>query len=180
MQNKRARDLGTRVLIAGLIVPVYAATSATAATAAVSTQADQMEILEVHNAERAAVGVAPLQWSTSLQDSAQQWAEHLAATGSLEHSGPGENLWMGTTGAYSDSEKAGSWAAEKEYFLPGQAFPDVSSTGDWQDVGHYTQMIWYNTTTVGCGQASDGENDYLVCHYDPAGNVEGEYLLGQP
>jgi uncharacterized protein YkwD len=182
MHGRRARDLGARALIAGLIVPVYAATSATTATAAISTQADQAEILEAHNDERAAVGMAPLQWSTRLQDSAQQWAEHLAATGSFEHSDSdlGENLWMGTTGAYSDSEKVGSWAAEKEYFLPDQAFPDVSSTGNWQDVGHYTQMIWYNTTTVGCGQASDGENDYLVCHYDPAGNFLGEYPLGQP
>ena len=180
MHHTCARGIGARALIAGLIVPVYGATSVASATAATPTQTDQAEILEVHNDERAAVGTAPLQWSTSLQDSAQQWADHLAATGSFEHSDSdlGENLWMGTTGAYSDSEKVGSWAGEKEYFLPDQAYPDVSSTGDPSDVGHYTQMIWYNTTTVGCGQASDGESDYLVCHYDPAGNVLGEYPLG--
>jgi hypothetical protein len=180
MHGRRARDLGAGALIAGLIVPVYAATSATSATAAISTQADQAEILEAHNDARAAVGMAPLQWSPSLEDSAQQWAEQLAATGSFEHSGPGENLWMGTTGAFSDSDKVRSWAAEKEYFLPDQAYPDVSSTGDPGDVGHYTQMVWHDTTTVGCGLASDGENDYLVCHYNPAGNVRGEYPLGQP
>ena len=180
MHHGRTRTLGALGLVAGLAVPLCAAT---AATAAVSTRADQAEILQVHNDERAAVGMAPLEWSTSLEASAQQWADHLAQIHGLEHSGSGgsghgENLWMGTKGFFSDSDKVGSWIAEKEYFVPGQPFPDVSSTGNWQDVGHYTQVIWYNTTTVGCGLASDDDNDYLVCQYDPAGNVDGDYPLG--
>ncbi len=96
------------------------------------------------------------------------------------HSGSGENLWSGTKGAYSDSQKVGSWIAEKRYFIPGRKFSDVSTTGNWQDVGHYTQVIWYSTTSVGCAKASDANSDYFVCQYSPAGNVIGGYPLGHP
>lgn len=126
------------------------------------------------------MGVASLQWSSSLQSSAQKWAQHLAAIHKLQHSGPGENIWSGTKGHFSDTQKVGLWTAEKKYFLPHQQFPNVSSTGRWQDVGHYTQVIWYNTKTVGCGQASDASADYLVCQYQPPGNVSGQYPLGHP
>ncbi|WP_197707084.1 CAP domain-containing protein [Calothrix sp. NIES-3974] len=30
------------------------------------------------------------------------------------------------------------------------------STGNWVDVGHYTQIIWRNTTEVGCAIATAG------------------------
>jgi hypothetical protein len=39
--------------------------------------------------------------------------------------------------------------AEKRYFRPG-IFPDVSTTGNWYDVSHYTTMIWPTTERVGC------------------------------
>ena len=52
---------------------------------------------------------------------------------------------MGTRGAYELEEMAGGWAAEKSLFRPG-IFPAVSSSGQWSDVAHYTQMIWKGTT----------------------------------
>ncbi|MGY1623624.1 CAP domain-containing protein [Geodermatophilus sp. SYSU D00965] len=182
MHSGRTRTLGALGLIAGLAVPVCVATTA---TAAVPTLVDPAQILEAHNAARAEVGTAPLEWSSTLEASAQQWADHLAEIHGLEHSGPGgsghgENLWMGTRDVFSDAQKITFWTAEETFFVPGQTFPDVSNTGNWEDVGHYTQMVWYDTTAIGCGVASDDENDYLVCHYDPPGNVEGEYPLGHP
>jgi hypothetical protein len=137
-------------------------------------------IVTAHNQYRSAVGVGALQWSTTLATSAQGWANHLAAIHQLVHSGPGENLWMGTRGAYTDTQKVDAWGAEQQYFLAGRPFPDVSTTGNWQDVGHYTQLIWWNTTSVGCAQASDSSFDYLVCQYSPPGNVIGQYPLGHP
>jgi hypothetical protein len=40
--------------------------------------------------------------------------------------------------------------------------------------GHFTQIVWRASTTLGCGKATgkDG-NDYVVCNYDPAGNIAG-------
>jgi hypothetical protein len=80
---------------------------------------------------------------------------------------------MGTRGAYSIEEMAGSWAGEKSLFRPG-TFPDVSRSGKWSDVGHYTQMIWRSTAKVGCAIRSGGSWDVLVCRYAPPGNVVGQ------
>lgn len=137
------------------------------------------EILDAHNRYRAEVGVSPLSWSDDLANHAQDWANQLAASGTFEHSGTdgeGENLWMGTSGAYSLTDMVGSWGEEKQYFTGG-TFPDVSSTGNWADVGHYTQMVWRNTDQVGCGIADGNDgNSYLVCRYTPQGNFEGEIV----
>ncbi len=131
------------------------------------------EILNAHNNYRAEVGVPPLQWSEDLAASAQQWANKLAQTGTFEHSQAGENLAEGTTAAFSVTQLVDMWGGEKQYFSNG-TFPDVSSTGNWEDVGHYTQVVWRNTTEVGCGLASGNGNDVLVCHYNPAGNFVGQ------
>ena len=135
------------------------------------------ELLAAQNRYRAEVGVPPLTWSGTLAQSAQQWANQIAATGQFQHSGTpgvGENLWAGTTKAFSQTQMVDSWGSEKANFIPGGTFPDVSSTGNWADVGHYTQLVWRNTTQVGCAIASDGQNDYLVCQYSPEGNFLGE------
>lgn len=135
--------------------------------------AQAQEILAAQNRYRAEVGVPPLQWSGSLAASAQQWANHLAATGTFQHSGAGENLAEGTAGAFSVTKLVDMWGNEKQHFVHG-TFPNVSNNGNWADVGHYTQMVWRNTTEVGCGLARGNGNDVLVCHYNPAGNVTGQ------
>jgi hypothetical protein len=135
-------------------------------------------LLGIHNAERAAVGSAPLLWDPVLAVAAGVYAAELARTGVLRHSpraarpGQGENLWMGTRGAFAPAQMAGSWASERRWFRPG-IFPSVSNTGNWADVGHYTQMIWPTTTRVGCALASSARADFLVCRYAPAGNIDG-------
>lgn len=135
------------------------------------------EILNAHNKYRQEVKVPPLTWSNTLANNAQQWANNLASRGgNLQHSqntGEGENLWGGTAGAYSYTQMVDSWGSEKRYFVNG-TFPNVSSTGNWYDVGHYTQMIWRNTTSVGCGVARGSGKDILVCRYSPPGNYRGQ------
>lgn len=133
-------------------------------------------ILAAHNAERAAVGVAPVTWSRAMAAHAADWAKHLIKVGALQHSRPserpgeGENLWVGTAGAYSAAEMVAAWTAEKKDFKPG-AYPDVTRGGT---VGHYTQMIWKDTTEIGCATARGGQWDVLVCRYGPPGNMIGE------
>jgi len=172
------------VMMVGMVTPALAASGDTPHPS-VRSQTNLIpesisEILAAHNRYRSAVGVRALQWSNNLAISAQRWANHLAAIHQLVHSGPGENLWMGTKGAYTDTQRVNAWGAEKRYFLPHRKFPNVSTTGRWQDVGHYTQIIWWNTTSVGCGRASDNRFDYFVCQYRPVGNVIGQYPLGHP
>ena len=148
---------------------------------AVSAQANDLadQVLAVHNSERVLVGVPALTWSNSLAADAQAWADHLADIDQMVHAGSdtnpneGENLAAGSSGGYTDGQLAQLWADEKSYFVEG-TFPDVSSDGNWASVGHYTQMIWRNTTQVGCGHASSSGTDYLVCRYNPSGNYIGE------
>jgi uncharacterized protein YkwD len=139
------------------------------------------EILTAHNRYRQEVGVPLLTWSDALARDAQTWADQLAAMGgrTLVHSsadqrnGQGENLWLGTAGYYSYTNMVDGWGSERQFFRSG-VFPDVSTTGRWSDVGHYTQMVWRNTTQVGCAQAIAGGNDILVCRYSPPGNFQGQ------
>jgi hypothetical protein len=142
-------------------------------------------IIAAHNSERALVGAPALLWDNDLGTAAATYAQQMAFTGRFEHSdrkarrGIGENLWMGTHGAYTVESMVGAWASEKRMFFPG-IFPNNSRTGNWMAVGHYTQMIWPNTTRVGCALASTPRTDYLVCRYSPAGNIDGRWVGPQP
>lgn len=131
------------------------------------------ELLAAHNAYRADLGLPPLRWSGQLAEKAQSWAEHLAEIGQLEHSGPGQNLAMAASGTQSLTQLVDLWGSEQANFTNGD-FPEISTTGNWMDVGHYSQLVWKATTKVGCGVADGNGLDFLVCDYDPPGNVMGE------
>ena len=142
-------------------------------------------VLAAHNIERAAVGLSALTWDDKLGTQAAKYALQLALSRRFAHSesvgrgGSGENLWMGTRAAFSVEAMVGNWASEKRMFKPG-VFPAISRTGSWHQVGHYTQMVWPGTQRVGCALATNSGEDYLVCHYWPAGNVHGGSLNVQP
>jgi hypothetical protein len=140
-------------------------------------------LLAAHNRERAELGIAPLRWDPALVASAERWGGELAELGDIEHEADdpddpdpdpeGENLWMGTRSAWAPEEMVGMWIAEKAHFVPGR-FPEVSRTGSYEDVGHYTQLMWRDTGRVGCAVVSNSDDDILVCRYAQAGNVYGE------
>ena len=135
-------------------------------------------LLASQNRERASVGAPPLQWDPALAVAAASYGPALAAMGHLQHSpkatrrGQRENLWMGSRGYYSPEQMIATWASEKRYFRPG-VFPAVSTTGDWEDVAHYTAMLWPTTTHVGCAVYSTRTYDYLIFRYSPPGNIDG-------
>ncbi len=137
-------------------------------------------LLAAQNAQRAALHVPPLAWNDTLAADARTWARQLAATGRFEHSPDdpnaapqGENLWAGTPRAFSPESMIALWSAEKANYRPG-VFPDNSRSGDVENVGHYTQMIWRSTRQVGCATAVGRHEEFLVCRYSDAGNVYGE------
>jgi len=112
-------------------------------------------------------------WSDIVATTAQEYANYLASTGKFEHdsSGYGENIYASSANdSYIDA--INYWYKEK----PNYNISDNSCNGV---CGHYTQIIWKNTTEIGCGKATYTKGDFkggtiIVCRYNPAGNYIGE------
>jgi hypothetical protein len=165
----------------GMAIAIFSA-ALQASPSAETARTFPARVLVAHNVARARVGAAPLQWDKRLGQQAARYAVQLALSGLFAHSaaqsraGVGENLWMGSPGAFSPEAMVGSWESEKRMFAAG-IFPNVSRKGDWHQIGHYSQMIWPSTRYVGCALATSQWADYLVCRYSPAGNVIGTALF---
>jgi hypothetical protein len=140
-----------------------------------------LRLLAAHNRERAAVGHPPLVWDADLAASAASYGPALASLHQLIHSpretrpGQRENLARAWHGTLSPEQFVDLWSREKRMLQPG-LFPAVSATGRWEDVAHYTQMVWPTTTRVGCAIFS-ADWDYLICRYSPPGNIDGRPVL---
>ena len=134
-------------------------------------------ILQRHNIYRSVLQLQPLEWSPALASDALAWARHLAEIDQGQHNPDivgkeGENLWWGTTNAFSTDDMIDAWAAEKKSFREG-VFPDCRANRS-AIIGHYTQIVWRNTQAVGCALVGNGHNDYLVCRYSAPGNIIGQ------
>ncbi|MFN8257801.1 MAG: CAP family protein [Bacteroidales bacterium] len=143
------------------------------------TKAEAQEALDFHNKVRADVKVKPLEWSAELSKYAQEWADHLAAEGCNMQHRPydgkwaqkyGENIFWGMGAAYSAIDASKSWYDEIKVYVH-----EVLNDSNWYKAGHYTQMVWYNTTHVGIGMAKcDDGGIIIVANYNPPGNYMGE------
>jgi len=133
------------------------------------------QALDFHNAKRRDVGAPPLQWSATLALNAQSWANHLASDSNCQliHQKPsihGENLFWGRGLPYSALSASQDWYDEiKEYNY------GVVTEANFHPTGHYTQLVWKNSTLVGMGQASCPDGGVVItAEYDPHGNVIGQ------
>jgi len=134
-------------------------------------------IVTLHNTIREEVGVGPVRWSEKLAGYAQQWADHLVTSQcGMEHrprSGKwrekyGENLFIGTARYYGTSDAVRAWAAEKTKY-----HGDALQSSHWAAAGHYTQIVWQDTTEIGCASGLCKDKLIVVCNYDPPGNFLG-------
>jgi pathogenesis-related protein 1 len=157
---------------------------------ALSAQAFDMDadgMITAHNRWRSTVGAPPLTYSPELAASAQKWADHLKQSNQckMQHSKPdakyGENLYWASAIEWSDGRR------ELQTVSPKQVVDDWgneradynyknNSCTKGKMCGHYTQVIWKSTTTVGCAVAicEDSSAQVWVCQYQPPGNWVGE------
>lgn len=168
-----------------LFTMLFAATLAT--LPAYAGDIDPKAFITAHNKWRAEAGVTKrLSYSPALAVSAQAWADNLKQTNhcQMRHSNPdgkyGENLYWGSAMNWSDGRKelqqvspqqvVDGWGSEKADY-------DYANNSCTQGkmCGHYTQMVWQTTTTVGCARAvcEDSQQQVWVCQYKPAGNWVG-------
>ncbi len=127
------------------------------------------EMVSTHNAVRADVNVAPLQWSDKLAAISQKWADTLVARRQFSHSDSeyGENLFAIAGGSVTPATVVGHWASESRNF-------DYRANACRGLCGHYTQIVWRESRKVGCAVARGGGREVWVCNYDPPGNWLGQ------
>lgn len=133
-------------------------------------QNSPQDFLDAHNPARAEVGVPPLIWNDTVAAYAQAYAVKRALDCALEHSqGPyGENIAEGSWDLTA-KEAVDMWVGEKSSY----DYNSNSCVGG--QCLHYTQVVWRNTQSVGCGKApcSNGWT-FISCNYYPPGNYIGE------
>ncbi|KAL1745158.1 CAP domain-containing protein [Schizophyllum fasciatum] len=142
-----------------------------------SARAAQAEIdqwLKAHNDERKAHGAAPLVWNQTLANSAASWANQC----NFAHSNSGQNLAATFNSvpnvANNIPSAVNQWNNERSQY----------NRTTFAGAGHWTQVVWKSTKTVGCaahscppGTLGTKSTDpwktlwYYVCNYSPPGNV---------
>lgn len=144
--------------------------------------------LSAHNGYRTTHHSPNMTISDSLNSTAQTWAQYLATNAVLQHSDPsqrnnaGENLYVSYTTATSIDPATLGNAAVKKWYDEVSAY-DYNNPVFSGTTGHFTQVVWNNSTQLGCGAAQgtktiNGTNYnafYVVCQYAPAGNVQGQF-----
>lgn len=140
------------------------------------------EFVEAHNKIRAEVGLPPLKWSNEIAAYAQDWANKLKNDNCAFKHRPngkyGENLAMQWGGGMpSPKDFVAQWYGEKaafdKHFLDGSGNVVGKCCDGFMEYGHYSQIVWENTTEVGCAVVKCGSKYICVCNYNPAGNMMG-------
>ncbi|KID72465.1 Protein PRY1 [Metarhizium brunneum] len=127
------------------------------------------EMLAAHNFFRGQHGAEPLSWKGNLASKAQDWAD----TCRWSHDSAGENLAAGT-GLASWGSFVNLWGAERTKY-------NWADPGFSPDTGHFTQVVWKATQSLGCGwntcRGGKGKASgvYVVCKYAPVGNYVGQF-----
>ena len=163
-----------------LTAPVTFAQKVPSSTGSKISQADAQAALDFHNKVRKEVGSPPLEWSADLSKYAQAWADHLANSKSckMQHRPQdgkwkqihGENIFWGGSAEYNAANASEMWYSEIKDYTHGPL-----TNSNWFKTGHYTQMVWKNTTSMGLGQATCPSGAIIIVgNYDPAGNYLGQ------
>lgn len=136
-------------------------------TNSVRGQDTPQDIVDAHNAAREEVGVQPIEWDDEVAKYAHEYAEKRAIDCGLVHStGPyGENIAMMSLGDLTGVNAVKLWIDEKPMY-------DVeSNTCVGGECRHYTQVVWSDTTYVGCAKVNcSNGGTFITCNYDPPGN----------
>ncbi|MBA3542269.1 MAG: Fis family transcriptional regulator [Deltaproteobacteria bacterium] len=137
--------------------------------------ADLVGLTAAHNATRAMVGVAPLEWNADLADLATGFIadcvfDHSSQAERSDRAGfayIGENLYSATGFKPSGADITDAWASEVTDY-------DYESNSCAGTCGHYTQIVWAATTDVGCALKACGSGYLVSCEYGPGGNYQGQ------
>lgn len=122
---------------------------------------EMMQVLHKHNELRCQHGSPPLVWDGELASGAQRWADE----GQFGPSGmAGENVAWGPIPRGMNATTF--WYSEIKATQPyGITMGNVSGTE------RYAQVVWRDTSKIGCGTSSRLHIVMWVCWYAPPGNT---------
>ncbi|XP_077545277.1 uncharacterized protein LOC144158330 [Haemaphysalis longicornis] len=140
----------------------------------------QRQVLKRHNRLRKKHGVPPLEHSEEMCRHAQAYAYRLAQMGKMKHRTHsrkyGENLFASwdpsSNKVFRGKTAVDCWYDEIKYYTFGNEYVPKA--------GHFTQLMWKKSRRLGTGIATYKGNTYVVCNYDPSGNVIGGYSENVP
>lgn len=103
---------------------------------------------------------------------AKTWAKNIADARECKHSPDsefGENVYCQSGGSIPTCDRVVKlWYDEvKDY--------DYDNPGYSKKTGHFTQVVWKNSTGLGCGCSRNGALTFVICNYSPRGNVIGQF-----
>ena len=125
--------------------------------------------VDAHNNYRALHGVPNVTWSATIAASAQAYANGCPSGHS--GSGYGENM------AYATYAQTAQGVVDR-WYIEVTDCPYPYGEPSWNSCwGHFTQVVWKNTTHFGCGCKSGCSPWYsiCVCQYNPPGNYIGQF-----
>ncbi|XP_074108076.1 venom allergen 5-like [Cotesia typhae] len=165
------------------------------------TRDEISEVLQVHNDKRAFVAsgaerrgsagpqpggeIPPLVWDNELAEIAQRWANQCQFGHDLcrnvDRFQVGQNVakMMHSWNEFvSLSQLVQYWYDEVQNF--NRNYIRNFQWQSWPQIGHYTQLVWGSTRTIGCGFIRYKDwfwyTTYLVCNYGPTGNRIGQHV----
>ncbi|KAI9112440.1 hypothetical protein K1719_016637 [Acacia pycnantha] len=139
-------------------------------TVSAYAQDSPQDYANVHDAARGNVGVPPIVWDLTVAQYAQTYANKRQADCQLILSNGtyGENIQT-SAGDMSGADAVKTWVAEKTYY----DYNTNTCTGG--ECRLYTQVVWRKSTRFGCAKVRCNNGGiFIICNYDPAGNVPGE------
>ncbi|XP_012251304.2 venom allergen 3-like [Athalia rosae] len=131
----------------------------------------------------AATDMKTLSWDNELATVAQRWADQCAANPhddcrDIDRFPVGQNvatLWNSEEITEPVVNLINGWYDEVAMFNN----QEISRFRFAHETGHYTQLVWANTSLIGCGRVRFWDTGRqmntlrLICNYGPAGNVIG-------
>jgi hypothetical protein len=127
--------------------------------------------------------LSPFIWSVGATTLAQNWAAQCNFAHNPDRGDYGENIFaaagFSTPAPITGSEVVLSWAGEAADYTY-----STNSCVAGDECGHYTQLVWRSTNTVGCAIQQCTTNSpfaapftdwaFAVCDYSPPGNFNAE------
>ncbi|CAA6655719.1 unnamed protein product [Spirodela intermedia] len=127
----------------------------------VLAQNDPSDWVTLHNDERSKVGVGPVSWDEEVAAFAESYAnQDITVCKTRGHSGDR---------AATASDAMSLWASEGDDFDK-----STKTCAEGKECGHYTQVVWRDSTAIGCARAVCNDVVFIICNYSPPGNVDGQ------